>query len=48
MISKIAGKGFTQLKFSMKENSDMDKGPFKYYVIKRVGGWDRPNDYVIY
>ena len=23
------------------------KGPFKYYVIKRVGGWGRPNDYVI-
>ena len=22
------------------------KGPFKYYVIKKVGGWVRPNAYV--
>ena len=22
------------------------KGPFKYYVIQKVGGWVRPNDYV--
>ena len=22
------------------------KGPFKYYVIKKVGGWARPNTYV--
>ena len=22
------------------------KGPFKYYVIKKVGGCGRPNDYV--
>ena len=23
------------------------KGPFKYYVIKRVVGWGKPNDYVV-
>ena len=28
-------------------NNDEGKGPFKYYVIKRVGGWGRPNDYLI-
>ena len=22
------------------------KGPFKYYLIKKVGGWVRPNAYV--
>ena len=21
------------------------KVPFKYYVIKRLGGWGKPNDY---
>ena len=25
---------------------DSRKGPFKYYVIKKVGGWVRPNAYV--
>ena len=24
----------------------LSKGPFKYYVIKKVGGWVRPNAYV--
>ena len=23
------------------------KGPFKYYVIKRMGGWGKPNDYAV-
>ena len=27
-------------------NVDMHKGPFKYYVIKKVGGWGWPNTYV--
>ena len=25
---------------------DLDKGPFKYYVSKIVGGWAWPNAYV--
>ena len=24
----------------------LPKGPFKYYVIKKVGGWVQQNDYV--
>ena len=24
-----------------------NKGPFKYYVIKGLGGWSWPNDYAI-
>ena len=27
--------------------TEKNKGPFKYYVIKRMGGLGRPNDYVI-
>ena len=36
----------TILKTSPRNNHFV-KGPFKYYVIKRVGGWGRPNDYAI-
>ena len=27
--------------------SFFSKGPFKYYVIRRMGGLGRPNDYFI-
>ena len=26
-------------------NTIIHKGPFKYYVIKRLGGWSKANDY---
>ena len=33
----------TEIECKMK----IGRGPFKYYVINKVGGWGRPNDYVI-
>ena len=27
--------------------SEVGKGPFKYYIIKGLGEWGRPNDYAI-
>ena len=31
----------------MTMSMKIGRGPFKYYVIKRMGGWGRLNDYVI-
>ena len=28
-------------------SSSSPMGPFKYYIIKELGGWGKPNDYVI-
>ena len=30
----------------MRNNFYLPKGPFIYYVIKKVGGWGYPNAYV--
>ena len=52
---KICGTGSNVLTMVQRRNfwtwnsfikKHAGKGPFKYYVIKKVGGWARPNTYV--